>query len=163
MFVKTKTKHDTLVVGLLLIVFGAILIVSLATRKAGEQAYIKYKNDTLFAINLDNGEFTKAESQTVFVANSLPDIDGDTLIVNGIIYTELTLGQGIVRYQNNYFILGNLGFIWIEYSNHKVRVKEETSPYNICSRVGYSDLQPIICLPNYVTIEFRDLGLDVII
>lgn len=160
---KTKTKHDTLVIGFLLILFGAILMVSLATRKAGEQAYIKYKNNTLFAINLENGAFTKADNQTVYTVDSLPKIDGEILLIDETTFTQLSLGEGIVKYQNNYFILGNLGFIWIEYSNHKVRVKEETSPYNICSRVGYSDLQPIICLPNYITIEFRDLGLDVII
>lgn len=159
---KTKTKHDTLVVGVLLILFGAILIISLATRKSGEQAYVKYKNTTMFAINLENGEFTKANNQTVYNVDALPVIQGDQLIIESIEFTDLTLGQGIVKYQNNYFILGNLGFIWIEYKDNKVRVKEETSPYNICSRVGFSDLQPIICLPNYVTIEFRDLGLDVI-
>ncbi len=163
MFVKTKTKHDTLVVGCLLILFGAILIISLSTRKSGEQAYIKYKNETMFAINLENGGFTKATDQTVFEVSILPIIEGSKLIIDSVAFTELSLGQGIVKFQNNYFILGNLGFIWIEYSNHKVRVKEETSPYHICSRVGFSDLQPIICLPNYVTIEFRDLGLDVII
>lgn len=162
MFVKTKSKHDTLVVGVLLILFGAILMISLATRKSGEQAYVKYKNTTMFAINLENGEFTKANNQTVYTVDNLPDIQGDQLYVEAIEITNLTLGQGIVKYQNNYFILGNLGFIWIEYKENKVRVKEETSPYNICSRVGFSDLQPIICLPNYVTIEFRDLGLDVI-
>lgn len=162
MFVKTKTKHDTLVVGVLLILFGAILIISLATRKSGEQAYVKYKNTTMFAINLENGEFTKANNQTVYNVDALPDIQGDQLLIESIEFTDLTLGHGIVKYQNNYFILGNLGFIWIEYKDNKVRVKEETSPYNICSRVGFSDLQPIICLPNYVTIEFRDLGLDVI-
>ena len=162
MFVKTKTKHDTLVVGVLLILFGAILMISLATRKSGEQAYVKYKNTTMFAINLESGEFTKANNQTVYNVDALPDIQGNQLIIESIEFTDLTLGQGIVKYQNNYFILGNLGFIWIEYKDNKVRVKEETSPYNICSRVGFSDLQPIICLPNYVTIEFRDLGLDVI-
>lgn len=160
---KTKTKHDTLVVGLLLILFGAILVISLATRKSGEQAYIKYKNTTMFAINLENGEFTKAQNQTLYTVNTLPDIQGDQLFIGDVEFTNLALGQGIVKYQNHYFILGNLGFIWIEYKDNKVRVKEETSPYNICSRVGFSDLQPIICLPNYVTIEFRDLGLDVII
>ncbi|MDX9807852.1 MAG: NusG domain II-containing protein [Acholeplasma sp.] len=159
---KTKSKHDTLVVGVLLILFGAILMISLATRKSGEQAYVKYKNTTMFAINLENGEFTKANNQTVYTVDNLPDIQGDQLYVEAIEITDLTLGQGIVKYQNNYFILGNLGFIWIEYKDNKVRVREETSPYNICSRVGFSDLQPIICLPNYVTIEFRDLGLDVI-
>jgi hypothetical protein len=161
--VKTKTKHDALVVGFLLILFGAILVISLATRQSGEQAYVKYKNSTMFAINLENGEFTKANSQIVYIVNALPIIEGDQLFVESVAFTDLALGQGIVKYQNNYFILGNLGFIWIEYKDNKVRVKKETSPYNICSRVGFSDLQPIICLPNYVTIEFRDLGLDVII
>lgn len=163
MTVQTKSKSDILVIGILLILFGAILIITMATRKAGEQAFVKFKNEILFTINLENGRFTKAESQTVFEVNSLPNIQGEKLYIDTVEFTELELGKGIVKYEDNYFILGNLGFIWIEYSNHKVRVKEETSPYNICSRVGFSDVQPIICLPNFVTIEFRDLGLDVII
>lgn len=160
---KTKTKHDALVIGILLIVFGSILIITLVSRKAGEQAYVKYKNELLFTIDLETGNFKKHESQTIFTVNSLPIIEGDQLLIDQVAFTQLELGKGIVVYQDNYFILGNLGFIWIEYANHKVRVKAETSPYNICSRVGFSDVQPIICLPNFVTIEFRDLGLDVII
>lgn len=163
MDVQTKSKSDFLVIGILLILFGAILVITLATRKAGEQAYVKFKNEILFTINLENGAYTKAEGQTLYEVSSLPDIEADELLIDGIPFTELELGKGIVKYENHYFILGNLGFIWIEYNNHKVRVKEETSPYNICSRIGFSDVQPIICLPNFVTIEFSDLGLDVII
>lgn len=160
---KTKTKHDALVIGILLIVFGSILLITLVTRKAGEQAYVKYRNELMFTIDLETGNFKKTESQVVYTVTSLPVIDGEQLLVEGELFNQLDLGEGIVIYQNNYFILGNLGYLWIEYDNHKVRVKTETSPYNICSRVGFSDIQPIICLPNFVTIEFRDLGLDVII
>ena len=42
----------------------------------------------------------------------------------------------------------------IEYKNNKVRVKEETSPQNICSEQMWSNspLNPITCLPNNLVI-----------
>lgn len=42
----------------------------------------------------------------------------------------------------------------IEYKDHKVRVKEEVSPQNICSEQMWSNspLKPITCLPNSLII-----------
>ena len=54
----------------------------------------------------------------------------------------------------------------IEYNsrNKTIKVLEETSPYNICSTQGESKGAPIVCLPNLVTITFRELkDMDVII
>lgn len=54
----------------------------------------------------------------------------------------------------------------IEYKDNKVRVKEETSPQNICSIQGWSNspLAPITCLPNNLVILIErpseDTGID---
>ncbi len=61
---------------------------------------------------------------------------------------------------------GTLGNVVVEYKNGSIRVKEETSPQNICSKQGWSSsvFRPIVCLPNdfYITLESNeDTGIDV--
>ena len=67
-------------------------------------------------------------------------------------------------FENSYVIKGRLGYVLLEYSPEKkmIQVVEETSPYNICSNQGFSNSAPIVCLPNYVTIVFGDIDVDVI-
>ncbi len=47
------------------------------------------------------------------------------------------------------------GDVVIETKDGKVRIKEETSPLNICSKQGWTDStsKPLICLPNKVVVE----------
>ena len=54
-----------------------------------------------------------------------------------------------------YEVKGYLGPVKIEVNNKRIRVIEETSPNNICSKQGYvsSVTTPIICLPNKITIR----------
>ncbi len=63
-------------------------------------------------------------------------------------------------------IKGANGPVIIEYKNGEIRVKEETSPLNICSKQGWtsSSLQPIVCVPNEVYIEIvaDDSDIDII-
>lgn len=49
---------------------------------------------------------------------------------------------------------GTLGDVIIEVKDNKIRVQEETSPYNICSIQGWVEYArvPIVCLPNHVMI-----------
>ncbi len=63
---------------------------------------------------------------------------------------------------------GTLGDVVVEYKNGSIRVKEETSPQNICSKQGWSSsvFRPIVCLPNdfYITLESNeDTGIDGVI
>ncbi len=55
---------------------------------------------------------------------------------------------------------GTLGDVVVEYKNGSIRVKEETSPQNICSKQGWSSsvFRPIVCLPNdfYITLESNE-------
>ena len=65
-----------------------------------------------------------------------------------------------------YIVEGYNGEIKIEVKNNKIRVVEETSFYNICSKKGFvsSSLDPIICLPNKVVIKIESSNeLDAIV
>ena len=57
---KAKNEHFKrdliLIVSITIIVLG-ILIFSLATKKKGELAYIKYNNETLFTVDLMSGKY----------------------------------------------------------------------------------------------------------
>ncbi len=53
-----------------------------------------------------------------------------------------------------YTVDGTLGDVIIEVQNNRIRVKEETSPYHICSIQGWVEYVrvPIVCLPNHIMI-----------
>ena len=157
----SNKKRDRLLIGLLLVVFGVILIATSALQKPGNFAYIKVKDDILFSIDLRDGTFKTNPLEVVVTSVIKPVINGDKIIVDNQVSYELTLGKGIIRHNDTYYIMGNLGYVLIEYEAKKIRVKQETSPYNICSKQGFSDTKPIICMPNFVTIEFNDVEVDV--
>ncbi|HHT38377.1 MAG TPA: NusG domain II-containing protein [Mollicutes bacterium] len=54
-----------------------------------------------------------------------------------------------------YTIKGYNGDVIIETKRNQIRVKEETSPLNLCSKQGWvtSSLETIVCLPNKVIIK----------
>ncbi len=163
----SKKKRDSLLIGTLLIVFGLLFIVTSTLQKKGEFAYIKVKNQTLFSINLTDGTLKTDPLEVVIISTEAPRIEDNLIWVNDYEFYELEMGSGLVRYQTRdetyYYIQGNLGYVVILYDQSKKQIKidQETSPYNICSKQGWSDTKPIICLPNFVTIEFNDTEADV--
>ena len=163
----SKKKRDSLLIGTLLIVFGLLFIVTSTLQKKGEFAYIKVKNQTLFSINLTDGTLKTDPLEVVIISTEAPRIEDNLIWINDYEFYELELGSGLVRYQTGdetyYYIQGNLGYVVILYDQSKKQIKidQETSPYNICSKQGWSDTKPIICLPNFVTIEFNDTEADV--
>ena len=163
----SKKKKDNLLIGSLLIVFGLVFLITSTLQNKGEFAYIKVKNQTLFSVNLTDGSFKTNPLEVVIIATEAPRLAGTTIWVNDYESYDLEMGSGIVRYQDGsktyYYIQGNLGYVVILYDQTKqqIRIDQETSPYNICSKQGWSDTKPIICLPNYVTIEFNDTEADV--
>lgn len=156
-----KNKNDRILIGVLLIIFGGYLLITSVLEKKGEVAYVKVDNELMFSVDLKDGTFKPRPNEVVKILQEMPVVEEDKLLVDGVVQTFLAFNQGIVRYENLYYIMGNLGIVVIEYKDNQIRVKEEISPYNICSRQGFSDKQPIICLPNYVTIEFNAAETDV--
>lgn len=59
---------------------------------------------------------------------------------------------------NQYTVQGYNGEVVIEVKNNKIRVKEETSKNNLCSKQGYADV--IVCLPNKIIIKVEQEELD---
>lgn len=53
-----------------------------------------------------------------------------------------------------YTVLGDNGDVVIEVLDNKIRVIEENSLKNLCSKQGYSDI--IVCLPNKIVIKVEN-------
>ncbi|HKL61617.1 MAG TPA: NusG domain II-containing protein [Acholeplasma sp.] len=158
---KTKNKNDLLLIGLALILLGGLLIYAVSTRIKGQFAYIKVSNQVVLNINLNDGTYQMMKPVYLIEIDAKPSIDGQTLKYNNEVIS-FEFGQTVVVYENYFYLLGGLGIVEIEYKDNKVRVSKEKSPYNICSKQGFSDIAPIVCLPNFVTIEFTN-DTDVII
>lgn len=62
-----------------------------------------------------------------------------------------------------YIVSGYNGNVVIETKQNQIRVKEENSPLNICSKQGWvsSSLETIVCLPNKIIIKIEALTDDV--
>jgi len=68
---------------------------------------------------------------------------------------EVILEIDLTKEEATYELEGELGKIIVSAGNGKIKVLEETSPYNLCSKQGYisKTYETIICLPNKVSIE----------
>ncbi len=86
--------------------------------------------------------FIKKESS---IDKAIVKYDGEI-----VLEIDLTINQ-----LKNYEVIGANGIVKIEAKKGQIRVVEETSPYNICSKKSWvsnaNDM--IICLPNLVVIE----------
>ena len=56
---------------------------------------------------------------------------------------------------SEYVVDGDLGDVILEVKDRKIRVKEENSPLNICSKEGYigDSSRTLICLPNKIIVK----------
>lgn len=74
----------------------------------------------------------------------------------------LTIDLSIAELRK-YTVDGYNGKVVIETKQHQLRVKEEKSPLHICSKQGWvkSPYEPIVCLPNKITIKIESTDNDV--
>lgn len=69
-----------------------------------------------------------------------------------------------LEYDNKYIVQGYNGDIVIEVLNNKIRVVDENSKNHICSKQGFTNSIPIVCLPNKIVIDFgSDNNLDTVV
>lgn len=160
---KKQLKRDLLLIGILILIVGIIFVLYYSLKEEAEVAVVSYDNTALFEIDMENGVF-KGKT-TSYNASVMPEIKGENLYVGDELFTSLKEGDGVLVFNDNYFVKGKLGYVKIQYNptTKKIRVVEETSPYNICSNQGYSSEAPIVCLPNYVSIKFSKSELDEIV
>lgn len=65
-----------------------------------------------------------------------------------------------------YVVDGAAGEVVIEVIENKIRVKKETSPNNICSKMGFisASYETLVCLPNKIVIKISAVDeLDAIV
>lgn len=166
---KQQILRDSFLIGGLLIIVLAIFLIYYSLKTKGELALVLYDHDVLFEVNMENGEMKALTF--LYETDEMPLIVKKDLIVKEEIFNDLTEGEGVLVYKDEankkdyYFVKGNLGYVKIYYNkvSKKMKVVEETSPYNICSKQGESNDAPIVCLPNFITIKFTNHELDSII
>ncbi len=97
-----------------------------------------------------------------FILNSGASASIALVKYDGEIIKEIDLSK---PGSNLYEVQGANGKVVIETLDGKIRVIEETSPYNICSKMGWSSSESdiIVCLPNKVVIELVSTEVDTII
>lgn len=80
-----------------------------------------------------------------------------------VYYEDKLIKEIDLRVDKKYEVDGYNGKINIEVKNDKLRVVEETSPLHLCSKQGFSNTTPIVCLPNKIIIEFNNDELDTVV
>lgn len=166
---KPQILRDLILIGTLILFVGIAFILYYALKPKGELAIVAYDNQALFKVNMESGETTLLTAS--YTTDEMPKIDGEKLMVKGEVFEQIKEGEGVLIYKdgtNNkefFFVKGNLGYVKIYYNKKtkKMRVDEETSPYNVCSKQGESNDVPIVCLPNFITIKFTKNELDDVI
>ncbi len=89
---------------------------------------------------------------------SLKDQKKDTV---AHVYYQNELIQTIDLTKNEkkeYIVEGENGPVVIEVDQDRIRVKQEESPFHICSKQGYisKSTETIVCLPNKIIIQIKD-------
>lgn len=71
-----------------------------------------------------------------------------------VYYNDKLIKTISLNEDNIYTVEGYNGEVVIEVKNNKIRVIEETSEKNLCSKQGYGDV--IVCLPNKIVIKVEN-------
>ena len=74
--------------------------------------------------------------------------------VANVYYSNELIKTISLNEDSKHTVLGYNGEVVIEVKDNKVRVLEETSKKNLCSKQGYGEI--IICLPNKIIIKVED-------
>ena len=80
---------------------------------------------------------------------------------NALVYYEddliLTIDLSL-RGEHEYKVKGYNGEVLIKTLDNKIKVEEENSPLNLCSKQGWieNSYEVIVCLPNKIVIKIQD-------
>ena len=86
------------------------------------------------------------------VISSLYVISGNSKKSQVIIYKNNTVFA--TEYLNKNQIIPIDSLLYVEISNGKARIIHSTCKNLTCERIGWSNTQPIICIPNKIYLEF---------
>lgn len=74
--------------------------------------------------------------------------------VANVYYEDEIIKTISLSYDGKYTVMGANGEVIIEVLDNKIRVVEENSKRNLCSKQGYGEI--IICLPNKIIIKVEN-------
>ena len=154
---KTVRKRDIYMISILVLVFGALFFVFQYVIFAGDalSAYVYYG----VAEPIVTVDFTKQE----VIRNFDQEVPEGTTINYPLINLDGEDGYVEIILLGAYELDGRRQevVISVDFSQNRIKVKEEESPLNICSKQGWSTAVPLICLPNRVRVEFDSSQSDV--
>lgn len=138
---KLRLRRDLILFGVLVIVFGGIYLnYHFWPREAALCASITYRQETYVEVNFNsrNATILKYQEDKNYPKKEL-----------GEDYLEITLlGDYKVDGVNQEVV------IFIDFDQKRIKVSEEKSPFNLCSKQGWTTYGYIICLPNSISIGF---------
>ncbi|MGI6782389.1 MAG: FAD:protein FMN transferase [Acholeplasmataceae bacterium] len=149
-FIKTKDKvqkdnklkiiRDLILFGVLIVVFGgAYLNYYFWPRDGAIKAEIIYRQETYVEVDFRTKKINVIKDQ----------FEEYPKIIYGDEYIEITLlGDYQIDGINQEVV------IVVDFKEKRIKVSEEKSPNNLCSRQGWAKHGYIICLPNSVSINF---------
>lgn len=139
-----KYLKDITLVGFILII-GLILYFALQVKKEeGSDAVIYYKNEIYVLINFDKNQIELMTTPK----DGYPKIVSETEVV--------LLGDYVKNNQKTYV------YVEVDFTNEKVRIKKDDSPYQIAVNRGWYDGNglPLISAPNSISIIFKKSEVD---
>jgi len=145
--VKQK-KRDILLASVLFVILGALFILFRLFAFQGEAsvAHVYYgnSNEPIVSIDFVNYRVLRNYNQDAPYTNNDP-------------YPIIDLEAQTITLLGDYQVNGVRQIVVLKYDFERksVRIIEETSPNNICSREGESTGWPLICLPNRIRVEFE--------
>ncbi|MFA6801004.1 MAG: NusG domain II-containing protein [Acholeplasmataceae bacterium] len=154
---KTIRKTDVYLMGILLVVFAALFLFFQLVIFSGtaEYAYIYYDvADPIVTI-----DFSKQK----IIVHYEQEVPSEYLTIYPIVNEQGEDGFVEITLLGDYKIDGirQEVVITVDYNQSRIKIKEEESPQNICSKQGWSTAAPLICLPNKIRVEFDSTNSDI--
>ena len=150
-----QKKRDFILASLLFVILGVLFVLFRMFAFQGEAsvAHVYYGNSNEPIVTID------------FVNYRVLRIYDQDAPHSGNPYPIIDLEAQTITLLGDYQVSGVRQIVVIKYDFERksVRIIEESSPNNICSREGESTGWPLICLPNRIRVEFESNDEDFIV
>jgi hypothetical protein len=146
-----KTQRDVMLITIVLLGVGMYFLLTTFVFKPepATQANIYYGNNQQPIVTID---FINQSVRIHYNQEGLTNYP----FINKELNTITLLGDYEISGVRQEVVIG------FDFLNQTVTILEEESPYNVCSNLGASSKQALICLPNAIRVEFSKTNVDFI-
>jgi hypothetical protein len=146
-----KTQRDVMLITIVLLGVGMYFLLTTFVFKPepATQANIYYGNNQQPIVTID---FINQSVRIHYNQEGLTNYP----FINKELNTITLLGDYEISGVRQEVVIG------YDFLNQTVTILEEESPYNVCSNLGASSKQALICLPNAIRVEFSNTNVDFI-